>query len=197
MGNIDLTAGASISIGGHEKRIRLLDQRTGRWVKRRECFDLPGEGLVGIPGNGEVAQLDITGAIAKALVDLDPEARIGDRENAVHTVAAPRMHLYAQQADRGAFDQTSARWISRSRAGRDVERRSRRRGHEALPAFQKCRPGISLVVHAAHHDERKLGVKLAMLVGHEVPHDTRTNRFHSFRHAEFFLDEFLALVPDG
>mgnify|MGYP001760049561 CR=1 FL=1 len=106
------------------------------------------------------------------------------------------MHLDTEQAHRGAIEHSLGGRIQRIGQCANIECRGRGRAHEAWLAFEKGCPGIAFEVHAAQYDEGQLGVEVAMLVGHEIPDDTLADTFHPLGDADFFLDEFLAFMPD-
>jgi hypothetical protein len=143
------------------------------------------------------AQLDVLRAIAEAVLDghIEPDVRAVATDRAVHAVAAARVQLDAEQADRRAIVHAGIGGIER--IARAAHRQGFRigRAHEAgRPREQRC-PRIAALVDRARHDERQLREELAMLLRHVIAHDAPPDAVHALIDAEGFLNGDFARMP--
>ncbi|MNL09207.1 hypothetical protein D3C87_1299590 [compost metagenome] len=195
MRHVNLSPVFAVDIGGNEERVRSLDRGASKVIKLGQVFTLVLAWLAGCSLELEIPQLYVARAVAEALIHIDPITVRCGGDKAVHAIAATRVHLDAEQADRFAVRHSFAGGVAWLQGRADIERGRRRRGHEAGSALDKGGPGVIVAIHTAKDDERELGIEVPMLIRHEIANDPLADDLHTLGDTDFFLDELLAFVP--
>src|SRR5262249_45326914 len=139
------------------------------------------------------SRLDVWRVFDKPLMTAAREAQpIGPNDAPIHPVAAARLELDAEQADRRARHDVGGERIAMAGPGIDLERPRIRRGDEAWMPDQDRGPRLALRIEAADNEERQLAEQLAMLIGHEIANDFAPDLFQPRAHACAFLQGALA-----
>src|SRR5262249_3991727 len=178
MGNVDVVPAAAGAgdrrTGSNEERVRAPHQARRIGGQDRVLrAQRPGRGDGrGLRYPSMRSRLDILRAVAEALMNADREAQlIGRNDDPVHTVAAARLELDAEQSDRRAGHDVGGERIAMAGPDIDAQRPRVWRGDEAWMPHENRGPGPALRIEAADHEERQLAEQLAMLIGHEVAND--------------------------
>src|SRR5262249_23546351 len=199
MGDVDVVAaavtGGDRRTGSNEERVRAAHQARrigGQDRVLRAQRPRRGDGR-GLRYPSMRSRLDVLRAVAEALADADGEAQlIGRNDDPIHPVAAARLELDAEQADRRARHDVGGERIAMAGPGIDPERPRVWRGDEAWMSHQDRGPRLALRIEAADDEERQLAEQLTMLIGHEVANDFAPDLLQPRAHACAFLQGALA-----
>jgi hypothetical protein len=131
MGHVDLASIFAVGIRRDKKCVCRRDHGTCIAIEVWQVLHATGKGFPWITNEFEITQLDVARAVSEALVDIDLKAPLSGGDCPVHPIAAPRMHLHAEQADRLSVRHAFACGVADIPSGRDIENGGRRRGHEA------------------------------------------------------------------
>src|SRR5262249_25528501 len=139
------------------------------------------------------SRLDVWRVFDKPLMTAAREAQlIGRNDDPIHPVAAARLELDAEQADRRARHDVGGERIAMAGPGIDPERPRVWRGDEAWMSHQDRGPRLAVRIEAADDEERQLAEQLTMLIGHEVANDFAPDLLQPRAHACAFLQGALA-----
>ncbi len=137
---------------------------------RRQPWSLvPAARLRQVLARPHVTRLDVLGAVAEALVDVDRQRSVGLRHHrAVHAVAPTCRKLDAEERDPTPGQRACSYAVTLRRREIELHGSRVRRPQEARSSGEKRRPRGSVVVHRAHHCIAQPLEELPMLFRHEV-----------------------------
>ena len=180
---------------GDEERVGAAHERGGRGTQARLASGIGGRRWRR-RSRQHFAALDVLGAVAEALRDMQDEAALVDRHDApVGAVAAARRQLDAEQAERRAGLQRIGQRVVARRQRVDAQAGGVRRADEAGAGPGEHRgPRLPRAIGGSEQDERQQRKELAMLLGHRRAHDARADLRHALARAGARLHGLLAAM---